>query len=73
MSTPANAPLKRFVIFGYDMYYPCGGDGDQEATFETEDEVRSYLKDTKLQCDHWDVLDMKERRWRDAYLMVKGE
>lgn len=57
--------LKRFVIFGFDTYYPGGGEWDQEASFETEDEVRSYFEKNHRKFDYWDVLDIDERRWRD--------
>lgn len=54
--------MKRYLVFGYDEYYPAGGRHDVCAKVETLAEVR---KTTRTGHDSYDVLDLQERRWLD--------
>ena len=38
--------LKRFMLFGYDNYYPGGGVDDLMATFSTIEEAKAFYRDT---------------------------
>lgn len=43
--------MKRFLVFGYDRYYPSGGWNDFKDSFDTKDEAQEYaqsLKDQKV-------------------------
>jgi hypothetical protein len=35
---------RRFIVFAYYHYYPGGGLEDAEATFDTEEEARAFVK-----------------------------
>lgn len=39
-----NVRLKRFLVFGYFQYYPSGGLGDVDETFDTNEEAVAYAK-----------------------------
>lgn len=52
-----SAPIKRFVLFDYDSYYPAGGWGDFEGSFDTLDEARAAAKEGKR--DHQDIIDLQ--------------
>lgn len=56
--------MKRYLLFGYDQYYPNGGGGDVMGDFDTLEEVKKYIKDT-MSRDYYNVLDMQERLWID--------
>lgn len=54
---------KRFVLFGFYHYYPCGGMGDYIVTFDTLEELMYLSKqdDTeyKFSCDKFQIFDTK--------------
>lgn len=37
--------MKRFMLFSFAEFYPGGGLGDVRASFDTEEEARSAIKD----------------------------
>lgn len=34
--------MKRFLVFSYDTYYPCGGMGDFQDDFDTLEEATAF-------------------------------
>ena len=53
--------LKRFLVFGYDAYYPCGASGDQVGSYNSlQEAAEAAEKDTS---DYNDILDLQERCW----------
>lgn len=61
---------KRFVVFLFDYYYPCGGLNDARGSFDTLEEARAFAKQSSypdlpehLQfCNHrWDNADIYDR------------
>ena len=61
--------LKRYQWFGYQQYYPYGGQGDTKGEADTLDEMKAVISAYRASNPGWgfpvdnDVLDMKERRW----------
>ena len=58
--------MKRYLVFGYDVYYPYGGLNDLIGTFNTEEEIDDYfLKEQSnkdkffFKRDHYQVLDIQ--------------
>lgn len=58
--------MKRYLLFGYSQYYPGGGSGDVIESFDSMDEVKSYLKLSSTKQDFYEVLDLDERKWIDV-------
>jgi len=54
-------PYKRFLLFGYDRYYPGGGAVDVVDSFDSLKEAKSRMD--RKDYDNFDVLDLKERVW----------
>ena len=38
---------KRYLVFGFDEYYPCGGLGDLEGSFDTIEDAIAFIKKGK--------------------------
>ena len=58
--------MKRYLVFGYDVYYPCGGINDLIGAFGTEEEINEYFikemsdKESYFnKCDYYQVLDIQ--------------
>lgn len=58
---------KRFLIFGYDRYYPSGGLEDVINEFDTVEEVKEMfilnnkeIKHIERDCDFYEILDLQE-------------
>jgi len=49
--------LKRFLVFGYDHYYPAGGMEDVQATFETFDEAFDYVENSEDRYNEYEIFD----------------
>jgi hypothetical protein len=49
-------PLKRYLVFGHDAYYPCGGWSDFEGSTDDLDEAIAYCKSSR--CDLTDIIDI---------------
>lgn len=60
-----NAPVKRYVVFGYDDYYPGGGWGDLQGSFDTLEEAKKLLEldkpvgERRLHFDNWRIIDLQ--------------
>lgn len=57
---------KRFIIFGYDEYYPSGGMGDFISSFDTLEELLDKMKLAEEEAffsrytrDYFNILDIK--------------
>lgn len=48
----------RFLLFGFDDYYPRGGLDDCKGSFNSKDELLEILNDT-LPFDKYNVLDLE--------------
>lgn len=55
--------MKKYIVFGYDQYYPAGGLGDVVGSFDTLDEAKEYIKNDR--CDFNDVIDRDA--WEEVY------
>ena len=40
-----NGPHKRFIVFGYFCYYPCGGSNDIVADFDSLEDAKKFIQD----------------------------
>lgn len=64
--------MKRYLVFGHDVYYPCGGINDLIGSFETEEEINEYFTEKMnnkekyfSECDYYQVLDIQTGNdWR---------
>lgn len=63
--------MKRFAVFASDTYYPQGGMGDFQVSFDTRYEAEEYVKQENSvprkynpakfgEFDHYDIEDMEE-------------
>lgn len=50
--------FKRYMVFAYAQYYPGGGMGDVDNSFDNEKEAMAWAK--KLECDYVEVFDREE-------------
>jgi hypothetical protein len=55
--------MERFLLFGYDDYYPQGADNDVVGSFDTMEEVRAAIVSEKMPFQNYAVLDLQERIW----------
>lgn len=49
---------KRYMLFGYDGYYPCGGSSDVRGEFDTVDECLNDIVSGKHINDMYEILDL---------------
>lgn len=56
--------MNRYLLFGYDVYYPCGGATDLIGSYESEENINEYFiaemsnKEKYFsECDCYQVLD----------------
>lgn len=49
--------INRYVLFGFDTYYPGGGINDMLGSFETYDAALDYAMESSWQ--HYQVLDLE--------------
>jgi len=54
---------KRFLVFGYDNYYPAGGSNDVVVSTDTLDEAEDFIRQMTHGFDYFDILDMETRKW----------
>ena len=57
-------PYKRFLLFGYNSFYPAGGSGDVVDSFATLEEAKVRMRQNGR--DFFDVLDFEKRMWIDC-------
>ena len=60
--------MERFIVFGFDQYYPCGGLGDIATHTKTMAEAVTYCKANEGAqfecCQILDCVEGQEVRWR---------
>lgn len=49
--------MKRFFVFGGDIYYPCGGWRDLIGQYDTMEEVQEFLNDWYGEYKWYHVVD----------------
>ncbi len=49
--------MKRYLIFGGDQYYPCGGWRDYRGNFDDLEEAKIFT--LSLRCDWLHIVDSK--------------
>jgi len=53
--------MKRYLLFGYDQYYPSGGWTDYKGSFDSIEECKEMIESRNLgymsKCDYWDIVD----------------
>lgn len=49
--------FKRYLLFGHDSYYPSGGWGDYQGTFDTPEEAKAFIQAQKYRRDAYDLID----------------
>lgn len=52
---------KRFILFAYDDYYPCGGSGDLRGEFDSLEEAQA--EGESLRNDSKEILDLDTGMW----------
>jgi hypothetical protein len=58
--------MRRIILFGYSIYYPCGGSTDIDGLFDLLSEVTPYvekLKQDGKSQDIYEALDMSTGQW----------
>lgn len=53
--------IKRFVVFGFSEYYPCGGFGDAVYSSDSEDEALAFA--LKCTYEYVSVFDLDARKF----------
>lgn len=67
--------MKRYLLFGFDWYYPAGGKQQVVGDFESLDECTEVMKNgikedtytyhTPYTYDNYDVLDLVSHQWTE--------
>jgi len=52
--------MKRFLVFGFDSYYPSGGARDFLAAFDTLNQALEGASTSKASPDLWDHVEIAE-------------
>lgn len=58
--------MKRFLVFGFDNYYPSGGIGDLQGEFDTLEEAvalteaKSKYRPSAFQWENYELVDTQE-------------
>ena len=55
--------MKRYLLFGYDNYYPWGADQDYEDEFDSVSEIDNYIAETKYPHERYVFLDTQSGCW----------
>ena len=55
--------MKRYLLFGYDDYYPCGPEGDFIESFDTMTDCDEEVNNSRNERDHYVVLDTSSGSW----------
>lgn len=55
--------MQRYMLFGYDEFYPAGGLGDIIGSFDTAAEIEEAIEAQLYKLDQYEVLDLKLRKW----------
>ena len=63
---------KRFLVFGYDQYYPSGGLGDLEGSFDTVNEAVIFMKKGKPMKNYKGDTIYSSSEFYDVYDRIKG-
>lgn len=50
-------PVKRFIVFAHDQYYPSGGWADSRDSFDTLEEALDYILKIDKDFDYTEVID----------------
>ncbi|MFT4430791.1 hypothetical protein [Bacillus velezensis] len=55
---------KRFIVFGYDLYYPSGALSDSILDFDSIDELTEQTRNTpeRFLYDTLEIFDLQERK-----------
>jgi hypothetical protein len=48
---------KRYIVFQYEDYYPSGGWGDLQGSFDTLEEARAFAQENRH--DNTDIIDLE--------------
>jgi len=62
---------KRFLVFYAECYYPCGGEGDVDSSFDTLGEALAHIETRIAEWEGqdnnwhgtWEILDMDAREF----------
>jgi len=78
--------VKRYLLFNYNNYYPCGGMADFVKDFDSVEEilpwVRNQIEEQKngnrdcksLSSNNFDVFDQKEKKYtKEVEDVIKSE
>ncbi|QVW28930.1 lysozyme [Bacillus phage SWEP1] len=74
--------MERYLIFGYDSYYPVGGFEDLQATTDDLTKAVAYIKENhadlvegykSTEFDYFDVFDCVERKYYTARVELTTE
>ena len=62
--------MKKFMLFGYDAYYPSGGWGDFMGDFDNVEDARAHIDKQKCRRDDYDLIntETKEDHWKELAL-----
>lgn len=50
---------KYFAVFGYEQYYPCGGESDLRGCFATKAEAEEFVR-SGPRHDYTDIVDLRD-------------
>lgn len=54
--------MKRYMLFGYNNYYPGGGLSDLVGTYATPDDALLYINSLNSKDDNYELFDLEERK-----------
>jgi len=52
---------KRYLVFGYDQYYPGGGWSDFVGASDTPEGAEKLIAEDENHCDFYETIDLAEK------------
>ncbi len=57
---------KRYIVFEYEQYYPCGAKGDEVARVDSLEEIPKGVPMGDKYHEYRDVLDLDSGEWLET-------
>lgn len=55
---PMETTLRRYLLFTFYDYYPCGGWGDFDGSFNSVEEAKEFAKSKNHHIDNIEIIDI---------------
>lgn len=65
--------MKRYLLFGYNDYYPRGADRDYIDDFDTIEEMEKFYMQQKYKFERTVYLDTQQEGWFESLDYLKDD